>query len=508
MKIGEFMIALGLDPDLASFAAGESAVQRIWQGLATLVIKAKEATTALVGFATETAEYANSIGDASQKTGVGVMALQELVYAAQYSDLELGDLTVGLKFLSGNMVESADAGSDAAKAMSRVGVSARDASGKIRPTEDVLLDVADAFRAMPDGANKAALATQLFGKRGIDLIPLLNKGRDALRALGDEGIRNGSIMSASGVAAGGAAADGITSLQKAWTGLKRTIGAELLPDLVRVVVALREWIIENRRAIASSIRTFLVIVAKLFWALWSAISAVVRGTRWAIDHWRLLATVLGSVVLAALILHGSLIAGLIVEYAALGLAALVNGAKMAAGWMMALGPLALLAAAIFLVVKYWDDVKAAAGAVYDFIKGVFSGLFTWIEEQVDRLARLATRVRNFLAPSAAAFAEWAGPEAVAAAQQAGVPGAGVPAASGAGGIAGNVLSNAFGRPRAPVSTSNAKTVNTTVHAPVTAHITAPAGSSPQQMAQLSEQIGDVISEKVGEILRQAAGSAD
>lgn len=62
---------------------------------------------------------------------------------------------------------------------SRLGVSVTDAAGQLRPTEDVLLDLADAFAAMPDGAEKSALAVKLFGKSGVELI--LNQGVPASR---------------------------------------------------------------------------------------------------------------------------------------------------------------------------------------------------------------------------------------------------------------------------------------------------------------------------------------
>ena len=44
----------------------------------------------------------------------------------------------------------------------------------------VMMQVADAFKKMPDGAEKAGLAMKLFGKSGADLIPLLNEGADGL----------------------------------------------------------------------------------------------------------------------------------------------------------------------------------------------------------------------------------------------------------------------------------------------------------------------------------------
>src|SRR3546814_2755066 len=55
-------------------------------------------------------------------------------------------------------------GAEGSKALQALGVAATDAHGQIRPTEQVLLDLAEKFADMPDGADKAALAIKLFGR--------------------------------------------------------------------------------------------------------------------------------------------------------------------------------------------------------------------------------------------------------------------------------------------------------------------------------------------------------
>lgn len=71
-----------------------------------------------------------------------------------------------------------------AAALAALGLSAVDTSGKMKSTDEVMLEVADKFKMMPDGAKKSALAIQLFGKSGADMIPLLNGGRQAVERLG------------------------------------------------------------------------------------------------------------------------------------------------------------------------------------------------------------------------------------------------------------------------------------------------------------------------------------
>jgi hypothetical protein len=86
-------------------------------------------------------------------------------------------------------------GEEGSAALNALGVSATDVHGQIRPTEQVLLDLADKFSAMPDGADKAALAVKLFGKEGLAIIPFLNQGREGITALMEEAQRLGLVMS-------------------------------------------------------------------------------------------------------------------------------------------------------------------------------------------------------------------------------------------------------------------------------------------------------------------------
>lgn len=81
------------------------------------------------------------------------------------------------------MLEAATGSEEAARSFAAIGVAVRNQDGTLRATDQVLLDLADRFKAMPDGAEKTALAVELFGKSGADLIPFLNQGREGVGAL-------------------------------------------------------------------------------------------------------------------------------------------------------------------------------------------------------------------------------------------------------------------------------------------------------------------------------------
>jgi methyl-accepting chemotaxis protein len=122
-------------------------------------------------------DAADNLNDLSQRTGVAVESLSRFGAAADDSGSSVDEVAKAMGKLSKGIVDPA---SKANEALRSIGVSATDASGKIRPMDDVMLDIADRFAKMPDGAQKTALAMELFGKSGMNLIPMLNQGRDAL----------------------------------------------------------------------------------------------------------------------------------------------------------------------------------------------------------------------------------------------------------------------------------------------------------------------------------------
>lgn len=177
------------------------------------------------------AEVGEELNKLSQKTAVSVEALSALLYASELSDVSAESLTKALKFLSTAMFDAKVKGGEGSAALKAFGVSALDAQGQIRPTEQVLLELAEKFAAMPDSAEKAALAVKLFGKNGLDMIPMLNQGRDGLTEMMEEAKRLGLVMSADAARAAEEFNDNMKRLHAVNEGVQRQIGSALLPIL-------------------------------------------------------------------------------------------------------------------------------------------------------------------------------------------------------------------------------------------------------------------------------------
>ena len=114
----------------------------------------------------ESIDAADAMNDLSQRIGIAVQDLAKYELAAKQSGTSMEAIARGVKGLAGSMLEHGDA-------LKKAGITAKDADGAMR-------QLADLFARMPDGMEKTVLATKLFGKAGMDLIPMLNMGSKGL----------------------------------------------------------------------------------------------------------------------------------------------------------------------------------------------------------------------------------------------------------------------------------------------------------------------------------------
>lgn len=143
----------------------------------------------------DSVELAEHFAILSEKTGETVENLSRLAYAAKISNVEMGSLDGALKKLALSMQGVNLETGNAVKAFDAMGVRVHNTDGTLRTQVDVLLDVAEKFKGYEDGAAKAALAMDIFGRAGSDMIPLLNRGRDGIKELTDESDRLGVTLS-------------------------------------------------------------------------------------------------------------------------------------------------------------------------------------------------------------------------------------------------------------------------------------------------------------------------
>ena len=144
----------------------------------------------LVGLVALTKNVLNAndeLAKMSQKIGISVEALAGLQHAGSLAGVSLEQIQKGVKSVSGQLFDASSGLIESQRNFDALGVSVKDAKGDLRGAESVIIELADKFADMKDGTEKTALAVKLFGKSGLEMIPLLNSGSDALARMVAEG---------------------------------------------------------------------------------------------------------------------------------------------------------------------------------------------------------------------------------------------------------------------------------------------------------------------------------
>jgi hypothetical protein len=178
----------------------------------------------LTKFATDLADSTMELEKMSLKTGMPIDRLQELSHVAAAADMDIGQMQVGFNFLSRAMENNSDV-------FKKAGIAFTDIHGKMLPLNTVLMNVADKFKSMPDGPEKAAMAIELFGRSGTALIPILNRGSEGITELSGEAHKMGLVMDEESTQATLTLKGHIQELHETSRGYSTMIGELFVPAL-------------------------------------------------------------------------------------------------------------------------------------------------------------------------------------------------------------------------------------------------------------------------------------
>lgn len=374
MVVSEIFTRLGLDLDAASFARGQLAVEGIKLGLASLVGVAERVTRALVGTVERTLEHADAIDEASQAAGINTDALQELTYAAGFSAIGMEALTQTVGIFARNAQAAKDGSADMASAFRKAGVSMADIKSK--SPDELLMQLADTFAAMPAGTEKTALALQLFGRSGKQLIPFLNDGSAGIGRLRQEARDMGLVLDEAGIKAGVGAADAIVKLKASVTGLVQSAIVPLIPMIREAVDGLKSWIAEHRADLVLIFGSAVRLVGMGLKIMLAVLKPLLSVLATALKYFKFIAIVLGTTLAAALIADASLFGVLGASAIRTGAAMVAAAARSAAAWVVAALPILAILALVGLVVLIVEDIATGMKGGKSF----FGLVFNWIDK--------------------------------------------------------------------------------------------------------------------------------
>lgn len=360
MKVADLFARLGLRPDKKEWAAGDrlvSGLKRAVLGLGAVVGAVK-----LTGLINDTAAAGAHATEAAARLGITAEAVQELAHAASLSGASFEELEGGLSRFARGLSDAAKTGKGpAADALRKLKIPIKELTKE--SLDQNFEQIAAALAKLPDGAKKADIAMDLFGKGGAKLIPLLNEGQAGIVKLRNEAHELGKVIDGDTAAALEAFGDDQDRVKASLEGLRNEVVIALLPSLRSMVTGLLGWVKANRAVIASGLKALVDALLLGFRALGFVIAGVTKALAFLGEH---------SEIATALL-------------TALGTALAVAAARAAIAWAVAAAPVVAFIAAIAAVVlavrgviRIWprlvQAVRAAMSRIRDFVFGVATSI--------------------------------------------------------------------------------------------------------------------------------------
>lgn len=242
---------------------------------------ATAAGAAIYGIAKDAAGTTDEIDKMSQKIGISREEYQELAFVCSQSGTDVNKLQGGMKTLTNSIDSAVNGGKTATAMFDKLGISVKNADGSVRSQEEVLNDAVRALQGMEDGTEKAALATDLFGKAGTELMPLLNSEAGSFDEMRQQAHDLGLVLSDEAVDAGVHLTDTIDQCERSFKSIVTQIGVAVMP----LVQSAAEWVLENMPLIQS-------VLGAVFEFFGNVISSVVEyittlksaAADWLADH--------------------------------------------------------------------------------------------------------------------------------------------------------------------------------------------------------------------------------
>lgn len=210
-------------------------------------------SAALLNATKDTMDYADEIDKTSQKMGLNYEQTQKWNYVASQMGTNLKSLERGLGRFQKNVNDAAEGTGMAADAIETLGIDVTDANGDLKDMNTLFPETVKKMQGMEDTAKRNALAMELFGRGGKDLIPILNSTSGSVDELMQRAEDLGIVMDEDNIQQGVKLKDTLDDVSKAYDGLKRMIGIELMP----VMQGFADYMISNLPTIREKVANLI-----------------------------------------------------------------------------------------------------------------------------------------------------------------------------------------------------------------------------------------------------------
>lgn len=221
----------GVEKTMSSLAGSVKGFVGAFVGIAVFT----KVVSGLKNIITNTIKARDEIAKFSKATGTSVEFLSAIGFAAERSGASIDSVKVGMRGLIRSMQDVKDGLAEGVRKFEQLGIAVLDTEGNMRSSEEVFIDVADRIAAMTNETEKAAIAQEIFGRAGLQLVPLLEEGSVGIENLMRQARELGIVFDQEAAVAAENAADAITNFNTAMTATGQNLSTSVIPSLTSFI---------------------------------------------------------------------------------------------------------------------------------------------------------------------------------------------------------------------------------------------------------------------------------
>ena len=140
-------------------------------------------------------DYAGTIRGLQRIVGGTIEEVSGMREAMVLSGIDADKAGTSMTIFSKKISSAAGGNKSAAKSFADLGINIKNSDGSLKSTNQLMTEASDKFKGMENGAQKTALATQLFGKSGTAMLPFLDQGSAGIAELTKRAEEMGLVLS-------------------------------------------------------------------------------------------------------------------------------------------------------------------------------------------------------------------------------------------------------------------------------------------------------------------------
>lgn len=258
--IKEFLVGLGFQVDEAGLKKFDEGIKSASLKVAAFGAASVAAAGAVVAFVGSVANRLDAIGDTADRIGTTAEELMRLQYVATLSGSSAEAAASAMENLGRIAGEAAQGIGRGAKVFADLGLSAKDASGELKPTSQLLAEVGDKIKDLSRQEQVAVLS-----KLGIDpsMIGAITGGMQELAGEFDALYKAAGVDLNQAAEASGAFNDALDRLSMTFDAVKTAVAIKFMPQIARGIDTVRQFLVQNLPKIIGAVQPIFSLILRI-----------------------------------------------------------------------------------------------------------------------------------------------------------------------------------------------------------------------------------------------------